>query len=314
MDAGQELVERILLNREDVGSILAEYKITKIRDEKHTIEKWVERFINAKRIDGLSPETLKNYQYTLDIFATRTSKEVPDITTDDIREHIVFLGKIKKLKETSLQNKINILKSFFGWLHIEEIIAKNPILKIRPIKLNAICTRQGLTIEQTERLKESCKFIREKAMIEFLLSSGCRVSEAVNINLDSINWRDRSLIVIGKGDKARTVYFSVRARMMMEEYIKQRKGGAMLFVSDKSPFNPLFTRGIQEIVKTVGDRAGLNISPHVLRHTFATHLLNKNMDITIIQRLLGHEDISTTQIYAKIDQALVKQQYDKYAA
>ena len=122
--------------------------------------------------------------------------------------------------------------------------------------------------------------------------------------------------VTGKGDKDRVVYFSVRARLMVQEYIVQRKGGDGLFVSSKSPYEPLKPRAIQRIIRAISERAGLekHVHPHLLRHTFATHALNGGMDVTVIQKPPGHEDVSTTQIYAEMSDETIKHQYNKYVA
>ena len=156
----------------------------------------------------------------------------------------------------------------------------------------------------------------EKALIEFLVSTGCRLSEVAQLRAADLNLADRSVQVTGKGDKDRVVYFSVRARLMVQEYIVQRKGGDGLFVSNKSPYEPLKPRAIQRIVRSLSERAGLEdrVHPHLLRHTFATHALNGGMDVTVIQRLLGHEDIATTQIYAELNEEGVRHQYNKYVA
>ena len=122
--------------------------------------------------------------------------------------------------------------------------------------------------------------------------------------------------VTGKGDKDRVVYFSVRARLMLQEYIKERKGGEGLFVSSKSPYEPLKPRAIQRIIHNISEKAGLagRVHPHLLRHTFATLALNSGMDVTVIQRLLGHEDIATAQIYAAMNEEVIKHKYNKYVA
>ena len=124
------------------------------------------------------------------------------------------------------------------------------------------------------------------------------------------------MLVTGKGDKDRVVYFSVRARLMLQEYIKERKGGEGLFVSSKSPYEPLKPRAIQRIIHNISEKAGLagRVHPHLLRHTFATLALNSGMDVTVIQRLLGHEDIATAQIYAAMNEEVIKHQYNKYVA
>ena len=124
------------------------------------------------------------------------------------------------------------------------------------------------------------------------------------------------MLVTGKGDKDRVVYFSVRARLMLQEYIKERKGGDGLFISSKSPYDPLKPRAIQRIIHNISEKAGLagRVHPHLLRHTFATLALNSGMDVTVIQRLLGHEDIATAQIYAAMNEEVIKHKYNKYVA
>ena len=183
--------------------------------------------------------------------------------------------------------------------------------KIKSLKLDKKGARQALTVEELERLRDACKTYREKALIEFLVSTGCRLSEVAQLRAADLNLADRSVQVTGKGDKDRVVYFSVRARLMLQEYMVQRKGGDGLFVSSKSPYEPLKPRAIQRIVRSLSERAGLEgrVHPHLLRHTFATHALNGGMDVTVIQRLLGHEDIATTQIYAELNEEGVSSIY-----
>ena len=170
--------------------------------------------------------------------------------------------------------------------------------------------------DELERLRDACKGYREKALVEFLVSTGCRLSEVAQLRAADLDLVGRTVKVTGKGDKDRVVYFSVRARLMIQEYFVARKGGDGLFCSSKSPYEPLKPRAIQRLIRAVSERAGLDrrVHPHLLRHTFATHALNSGMDVTVIQRLLGHEDVSTTQIYAELNDETVKHQYNKYVA
>ena len=325
MNAKTELARRICetfpggtpITAEAVTAILKNYIIIKDSDEQRSdLNRRIKYYLGAKRIDGLSERTLKNYKYNLEMFAERMNKSAAKITTDDIRGYIGYLAENRHLAETSLQTHINTLRAFFGWLHIEEKIKKNPMAKIKSLKLDKKGARQALTVEELERLRDACKTYREKALIEFLVSTGCRLSEFAQLRAADLNLADRSVQVTGKGDKDRVVYFSVRARLMVHEYIVQRKGGDGLFVSSKSPYDPLKPRAIQRIVHSLSERAGLEdrVHPHLLRHTFATHALNGGMDVTVIQRLLGHEDIATTQIYAELNEEGVRHQYNKYVA
>ena len=300
------------MTAEALAAILKDYSITKESDEQRSdLNRRIKYYLGAKRIDGLSDKTLGNYRCNLEMFAARVNKSAAKVTTDDIRGYISYLDETRHLKDTSLQTHINILRAFFGWLHTEERIKKNPMSKIKSLKLDKKGARQALTVEELERLRDACKTYREKALIEFLVSTGCRLSEVAQLRAADLNLADRSVQVTGKGDKDRVVYFSVRARLMVQEYIVQRKGGDGLFVSNKSPYEPLKPRAIQRIVRSLSERAGLEgrVHPHLLRHTFATHALNGGMDVTVIQRLLGHEDIATTQIYAELNEEGVSSIY-----
>ena len=320
MNAKTELAKRLSetfsggtpVTAEALAAILKDYSITKESDEQRSdLNRRIKYYLGAKRIDGLSDKTLGNYRCNLEMFAARVNKSAAKVTTDDIRGYISYLDETRHLKDTSLQTHINTLRAFFGWLHTEEKIKKNPMSKIKSLKLDKKGARQALTVEELERLRDACKTYREKALIEFLVSTGCRLSEVAQLRAADLNLADRSVQVTGKGDKDRVVYFSVRARLMVQEYIVQRKGGDGLFVSNKSPYEPLKPRAIQRIVRSLSERAGLEgrVHPHLLRHTFATHALNGGMDVTVIQRLLGHEDIATTQIYAELNEEGVSSIY-----
>ena len=325
MNAKAELAKRLVamvsgdvpVTSDEINTVLKDYTIQReTEEERNDLYKRIWQYLGAKRIDGLSPRTLANYKYTLEMFMDRVKKPVSRITTDDIRTYITYLSETRGLKETSLQSHINVLRAFFIWLLIEEKIKKNPMLKIHSLKFDKKSARQALSAEELERFRDACENYRDKALVEFLVSSGCRLSEVAGLNMAALNFAERSVTVHGKGDKDRVVYFSVRARLMLQEYAKERKGGTGLFVSTKSPYLPLKPRAIQRIIHSISERAGLagRVHPHLLRHTFATHALNSGMDISAIQRLLGHEDIATTQIYAAMNEDVVRHQYNKFVA
>lgn len=325
MNAKEELAKRLVamvsgdeqVTLDEINIVLKDYTIQReSEEERNDLYKRIWQYLGAKRIDGLSPRTLETYKYTLEMFMDRVKKPVSRITTDDIRAYITYLNETRGLKETSLQLQINVLRAFFGWLLIEEKIKKNPMLKIHSLKFDKKSARQALSVEELERFRDACENYRDKALVEFLVSSGCRLSEVAGLNMADLNLAERSVTVHGKGDKDRVVYFSVRARLMLQEYAKERKGGTGLFVSTKSPYLPLKPRAIQRIIHSISERAGLagRVHPHLLRHTFATHALNSGMDISAIQRLLGHEDIATTQIYAAMNEDVVRHQYNKFVA
>ena len=317
MDAKKELLERLMalnLGKEaEIEEILAGYAITKGHSKmKCNLQKRIASFLAAKKIDGLSPKTLKSYRDNLNAFARRVDKHVSSINADDIREYIGYLSD-RGLADSTLQLHVNILRSFFAWMNLEDIIKKNPMLKIKSLKVDKLRARRPLTAEQLERLRDECQTYKEKALVEFMVSSGCRLSEVIGIQVDQVNWHERSVVVLGKGNKERTVYFSVRAKVMLQAYLEQRRGGEALFASSRAPYGPMQDRAVQKILKSLGERDAIprRVHPHILGHTFASNAINAGMDITIIQQLLGHADPKTTLIYAELSPRMVRYEYEK---
>lgn len=319
MNTKQELISRLesaFPGAEDtIAAILADYRVTREPGREGDLAKRIASFLAAKKIDGLSAKTLKNYREMLLAFSARVDKPAARISADDIREYIGTLAE-RGLKDSSIQTHINTLRSFFGWLDTEDMIKRNPMRKIKSLKIDRAKARRPLTAEQLERLRDGCRTYKEKALVEFLVSSGCRLSEAVGIRVDNVDWQGRSVAVLGKGNKERTVYFSVRAKLMLQEYLAQRKGGDALFASSRAPYEPMRPRAIERALQKIGERAGepMRVHPHLMRHTFASHAINAGMDITIIQHLLGHTDPKTTLIYAELAPRTVKYEYERVVA
>lgn len=325
MNAKQELANRVFMlaydeikpNPQQILDILAEYQIdhgTSIENMDFTRQ--VNHFLGAKKAEGLAMRTTSNYRLYLTMFSDYIGKQAAEVTANDIRDFITYLSETRGVKTTSIQSVINILRSFFGWMHAEELIHKNPMTKIKSFRIDKKDSRHPLTREQLEMLRNACGTYREKALIEFLYSSGCRLSEAVQINIDDIDFERRRVEIIGKGSKKRALYFSVRAKLMIQKYVSERKGGAALFCSSRKPYGRLGNRGVQMIVQKLGERAGIakRVHPHVLRHTLATDMLNTGVDITVIQQILGHSSVGTTEIYASMSQESVYREYERFNA
>ena len=298
----------------EIIKIMREYDVQTAQVyDRSNLPRRVEAFLAAKRIDGCRPKTIKGYRERLKMFMTQCSKPVQQITTDDLREYLAYLVDERHLMDNSVQAHINTLRSFFSWLVDEDNIHKSPMRKIKSLKIDKLRSRHPLTAEQLELGRDGCRGYKEKALVEFLVSSGCRVSEVAGLRVDDIDWRDRKCKVIGKGNKERTVYFSVRAKLMLQLYIAERRGGEALFASSRAPYEPLTDRGIEKMISKLGKRIGMErpLYPHLMRHTFASHALNCGMELTIIQHLLGHSDPKTTLIYAEIDPIRVQYEYNR---
>jgi integrase/recombinase XerD len=153
-------------------------------------------------------------------------------------------------------------------------------------------------------------------LLEFLYSTACRLDETVNVKKSDIDWQKLQLNVIGKGDKERTVYINAKASVHLKKYLMSRLDTCpALFVAEKQPYAQLGRRSVEREIISIKEQSGLqrDIYPHLLRHTAATHWLDSGMDLTIIQKILGHENPQTTMIYAKLSNTEVEHAYRKYS-
>ena len=229
METKRELVDQLAAlmpdMAEEIARIVGEYRISREnRKDRRSLQRSVDSFLAAKKIDGLSTKTLKNYREMLGAFSASVDKPAARITTDDIRAYIGQLAA-RGLRDSSIQTHINTIRSFFAWLDMEELIKRNPMRRIKSLKIDRMAARRPLEPEEMERLRDSCQTYKERALVEFMASSGCRLSEVIGIRIDQVDWKRRSVKVLGKGHKERVVYFSVRACLMLQEYISRRKGG-----------------------------------------------------------------------------------------
>lgn len=300
--------------RDLIDGILANYEIFPVEKSLITsdIEEKIRYFLVSKKIDGASPITLYTYKLQLMKFASIIHKPVRSITVIDIRMYLALISK--NAKSTTINSKISILKSFFKWLEDEEMILRNPMKKIKNTK-KAKRLRKALTQNELELLRDACKTTRQRAILEFLFSTGCRLQEMVNANVKDIKWDKLELNVIGKGNKERTVYLNSKSKLYLEKYLNERKNidNPSLFITSKHPYKRLGNRSVEREINKIGYQAGFakSIYPHLIRHTTATIALSKGMNITFIQRLLGHEDINTILIYSEVNNDLVKKEYKK---
>jgi integrase/recombinase XerD len=237
------------------------------------IEEKLQMYLAVKRLEGLSKKTLKNYQYNLLIFGSYLNKPLATVTVTDIR--LFLTTRCSKMKASSMNGQITILKSFFGWLVNEEYILKNPMLQIKQTKVPKRI-RHAMTDEEVELIRQACETNREKALTEFMISTGCRLSEIVGVNKEDINWHEMSLNVIGKGNKERKVYFNIKAKIMLKKYLEGRSDvNSALFVASKGNHDRLGGRSIEKEIKNISKRAGFEKNQYF--HTFSDiHLLHKN--------------------------------------
>lgn len=272
-------------------------------------------YLASRKVDGLSQKTLKNYYLELTNFFARLQKDPVNITSTDIRMYLA--GKENTgVKKSTMSTILSNIKAFYGWLENEEYIIKSPCRKLKAIKTPKH-VRKPLNPAELEKIRIACETNRDSAMLEVFYSTGARLDEIYKLNREDISWRDGSCLVFGKGSKEREVYFNAKALVHLQNYLDERKDlNPALFVSERAPHGRLKPRSIEEVFKNLGIRAGINrpVFPHLIRHTTATNALKSGAPLGIIQKMLGHENPSTTQIYAELDTEDVRTEHRKHIA
>lgn len=281
---------------------------------------YIDKFINYIEMEkNYSAHTCSNYRRDLEEFRLFLEEnKVGDIKSIDyfiLRKFISFLNK-KKLSKRTISRKISSLKSFFKLLLREKVLSKNAAASLIYPRLDKPLPK-FLTENQMKEildLPDTSKLLglRDKAILEFLYSTGARVSEMVSLRAEDVDLIGGVVKVMGKGKKERFLPLGEPAVESIRDYLKSRKdSNRALFLNKNS--KPLGDRGVRLIISNYIKKASLllNISPHVFRHSFATHLLNHGADLRSVQELLGHSSISTTQIYTHVSLDSLKKIYQK---
>ncbi len=282
--------------------------------QKVIIENFLESLASEK---GLSKNTILSYRLDLSQYIDFIEKEKKDKAIHSnikVEKYISFLTK-KSLERSTILRKISTLNSFFDFLVTENIINQNPIQQVStPKKDNKLPV--FLSVEQVDKLINQAKKdntnsgIRLMTMIQILYSTGIRVSELIQLKMSSLHEKENFILINGKGNKERLVPVDKRTLLSINNYLRIRKvfmnkkiNEKWLFPSKTSSQGHVTRQRFNQLLKNLGCKANISskfISPHKLRHAFASHLLANGLDLRSLQMLLGHEDISTTQIYTHI--------------
>lgn len=310
-------VEQIKLVTRYLTMILNDYDVdlreTSLIEYGSNVPEIVKMYLVSKKIEGMSQTTYDNYYIALKDFFQQVNKAPDKVVTNDIRVYIYRYQERKKVTNSTLEQKRIIINGFFEWTANEGYTTSNPVRPIKPIKYEAK-ERQPMTQLELERVRLACRTTRDKAIVEMLYSTGCRVSELSGLDLSDVNFETKEVKLFGKGSKHRTSFINAKAEIALKEYLNERNGDSCaLFVSEKSPYGRIHKHGIERVVRNIMARTegkvNKNVTPHSFRHTNATIALGNGMKLNEISELLGHKCITTTQIYAKSCMENVKESH-----
>jgi integrase/recombinase XerD len=275
---------------------------------------------------GLSRNTVDSYFLDLSKFQNFLSSKDKEFVSFSRADIIDFIERLRDegYSTASICRFISSIKGLCKYLIIEDIIKEDPSENLQspkkwerlPKSLSISEVRSLLEINSLNNQSVPTK-IRDHVMFELLYSSGLRVSELISLKLEDINLEAGFLRVLGKGSKERVVPVNIRAMEMIKRYINQQRSeilkkrrSSYLFVTSRG--GPMTRQHFWQTIKTFGRRRGIELSPHTMRHSFATHLLERGADLRSLQKMLGHSDISTTQIYTKVSTERLKKVYSKH--
>lgn len=273
----------------------------------------IKEFIARKKIKGCSQGTVYQYQKVLEGFCAYIKKDVKEVKDIDVLMYLDFAKTKKQLSDRTLDTRRLILSSFYTFLHDTGKISINSLKSIDRIKF-VEKKRQALTDIELEKIRNACITPREKALFEVLYSTGCRVSEVTGLKWSDIDWQNRSVKVLGKGKKERTVFFNAKSLIALQNYKNSRKDEEdIIFIGERNCSSCIKKCTMEKIIRDLGKRAKINrpVFPHLIRHTFATNMFIHGANIYEVSQILGHTKIETTKIYVKTNDDMLRNSHRK---
>lgn len=295
---------------------LSEYEITArctdlvVQDDIN--ERLLKRYRACLMVDGKSKKTIDVYTLIIRKLSDMIRKPFPEMGAYDVR-FFLATSQERGVSSRTLENYRAYISSFFQWLTDDEVIQKNPVLSIKPIKYKDEI-RKAFSDVEIDALRAACRNVKERAIVEFLLATGVRVSELTDMQIKDVDFNKLMVhIVHGKGNKERYSYLTPVAAKYLILYLESRKDeDQTLFKSQRGPYTK---GGVENLLRTLGKAARMeDVHPHKFRRTFATNLSKRGMEIQEVQKLLGHSDIKTTMIYVETDTDRIQTSYKRFTA
>ena len=299
--------------QDKLNDVLSMYEVENAPEGKRDAESndLIDAFLTAKKIEGRSDKTLGLYRYRINQLVNALNIPIRRITVFHLRKYLMD-GKEKGLADKTLEGMRSIYCSFFSWTFNEGLLPSNPCANLSPIKCSKI-VRLPYSDVDIEKLKEECVGNRNKAIMAFLLSTGCRVSEMCGLNRDAIDFAHGEVTVLGKGAKERTVFLTDVAMMYIKRYLNERTDDyPALFIGRCT--ERIKPNAVRKMLHDVAERAGVtDVHPHRFRRTLATNLIGHGMPIQDVATVLGHDKLDTTLTYSYRAKDDIHNNYLRYA-
>lgn len=313
-ELGKELTAHDLaIVQEKLNDLLGMYEVESTPEGKPDAESedLLQAFMDAKRIEGRSVKTLKHYRYIIGKLLTEVNCPIRQITVFHLRSYLMRRKEAGTADKT-LEGIRSVFCSYFGWLYKEGLLPANPCANLAAIKCSKVVRLPYSNVE-LERLREACEKTRDKALVSFLLSTGCRISEVCALDREDINFQRGECIVLGKGAKERTVFMNEVTMMLLQRYFSERKDTSpALFVGRGT--ERMTPQGVRKMLTTIAAKAKVeHVHPHRFRRTLATSLIDHGMPIQEVASILGHDKLDTTMTYVYLDTENVHNSYRRYA-
>lgn len=268
-------------------------------------------YLNALRVQQRSEKTIQRYNYIISNVLGYLGLPTSKVTVNHLRN---FFSEEKQrgIAESTLEGTRQTLNAYFNWLQRETLIQHNPMANLGAFKVPEKI-KEVYTDIDFEKLKMAAGTTRNKAILAFLMSTGCRISEMTQLNRDEVDLEHLECVVDGKGSKERTVYLSAVAGMLLREYLLSRKDNEEALFIGKAG-ERLQPNGVRLMLNNIAHRAGVpHVHPHKFRRTLATNLIKHGMPIQEVAAILGHDKLDTTMEYVVLDKSTIKNSYAKYA-
>ena len=286
--------------------------VLKAKAEAPPNEKLISIFKSHQLLLGKKETTVAQYALEINTLCSYIHKGLCEISTPDIKSYLAMYDEEHHVSKVTVQNKLRYLSVFFEYLIDEGFISKNPVKAIGRILVEKRI-KKSFSPEDMKAIRKACTSTRDRALVEFLYSTGARVSECASLKVSAVDFKKDELIVFGKGHKERFVYLNKSAHQYLRSYLSERnaKPDEPLFTWLNTP-DSLTSRAIEKLLKGIGSTAKVeNVHPHRFRRTFATDLWKAGIPAETIRILMGHSDIQTTLRYIDINPMNVKSAFAK---